>query len=53
MAVTAAEVRRVARKYLDPETMQLVAVGDGRRIKAVLEKYGPLAIYDEQGRLVP
>jgi predicted Zn-dependent peptidase len=53
MALKAAEVRRVARKYLNPETMQLVAVGDGNKIKAALEKYGPVEIYDDEGRSVP
>jgi predicted Zn-dependent peptidase len=53
MAVSAADVRRVARKYLNPETMQLVAVGDREKIKAALEKYGPVEVYDAEGRLVP
>jgi predicted Zn-dependent peptidase len=52
MAVTAADVRRVARKYLDPDHMQLVAVGDGSKIKAGLEKYGPVAVYDAAGQAV-
>ena len=50
MEVTATDVRRVARKYLDPMTMQLVAVGDGEKIKSVLEKYGPVAVYDQEGQ---
>jgi predicted Zn-dependent peptidase len=53
MEITAADVRRVARRYLNPETMQLVAVGDSANIKAALEKYGPVQVYDNQGRLVP
>jgi predicted Zn-dependent peptidase len=53
MAVTAEDVQRVARKYLDPDTMQLVAVGDGQKIKSVLEAYGPLEIYDSSGKLAP
>ena len=52
MAVTSEDVQRVARKYLDPDTMQLVAVGDGRKIKAILEKYGPLEVYDSGGQPV-
>jgi zinc protease len=46
MAVTTDDVQRVARKYLDPDTMQLVAVGDARKIQPILEKYGPLEVYD-------
>lgn len=51
MAVSADEVQRVARKYLDPEAMQLVAVGDAIRIKTALEKYGAVGVYDSDGRL--
>ena len=51
MAVTAEDVQRVARKYLDPEAMQLVAVGDGLKIHSVLESYGPLEAYDSSGKL--
>ena len=50
MAVTAADVRRVARKFLDPMTMQLVAVGDGEKIKSILEEYGPVEVYDQEGQ---
>jgi zinc protease len=53
MAIKAADVRRVARKYLDPDSMQLVAVGDGSKIKAGLEKYGRVEVYDDAGRPIP
>jgi zinc protease len=52
MAVTAEEVRRVARKYLDPEDMQVVAVGDAAKIKPLVEKYGPVRVYDASGKPV-
>jgi zinc protease len=51
-AMTSEDVQRVARKYLDPDTIQLVAVGDGRKIKPILEKYGPLEVYDSGGQPV-
>ena len=49
MAVTAGDVQRVARKYLNPDTLQLVAVGDAGQIKAALEKYGKVEIFDTNG----
>ncbi|PYS95056.1 MAG: hypothetical protein DMF50_10330 [Acidobacteria bacterium] len=52
MAVTADDVQRVARRYVDPESLQIVAVGDGGKIRAVMEKYGPVEVYDTEGRLV-
>ena len=50
MAVTAEDVQRVARKYVNPENIQLVAVGDVSKIKGPLEKYGPVEVYDGQGK---
>jgi predicted Zn-dependent peptidase len=52
MAVRAEDVQRVARKYLNPETLQLVAVGDATKIKTVLEKYGAVEVYNSNGALV-
>jgi zinc protease len=41
-AIKANDVQRVAKKYINPATMQVVAVGDAGKIKTVLEKYGPV-----------
>ncbi|MGH7767784.1 MAG: M16 family metallopeptidase [Candidatus Binatia bacterium] len=49
MAVSADEVQRVARKYYNLENLQLVAVGDSRKIKPALEKYGAVEVYDGAG----
>ncbi len=49
MAVSADDIQRVARKYLDPETLQLVAVGDASKIKAGMEKYGTVEVFDANG----
>jgi zinc protease len=51
-AVSADDVQRVARKYLNPETLQIVAVGDAGKIKPMLEKYGAVTVYDSNGGLV-
>jgi predicted Zn-dependent peptidase len=48
-AVTADDVARVAQKYLNPAAMQIVAVGDGSKIKTVMEKYGSVEVYDTDG----
>jgi zinc protease len=52
-AIQADDVQRVARKYVDPATMQVVAVGDASKIKPVLEKYGPVEIVDASGKTAP
>jgi predicted Zn-dependent peptidase len=52
MAVRADEVQRVARKYLSPDAMQLVAVGDASKLKSVLAQYGDVEVYDEAERPV-
>jgi len=51
MAVGVDEVQRVAKKYINPATMQVVAIGDAGKIKTVLEKYGPVEIVDETGKV--
>lgn len=50
--VTPEDVQRVARKYLDLGRMQIVAVGDARKIADSLRQFGPLEIFDSEGRPV-
>jgi zinc protease len=50
VAIKAEDVQRVAKKYINPATMQVVAVGDASKIKTVLEKYGPVEIVDASGK---
>lgn len=52
-AVTAADVRRVARKYFSTDTIQIVAVGDASKIRSVLEKFGKVTVFDSGGNLLP
>ena len=49
-AITAEQVQRVAKKYVDPDNIEIVAVGDAAKIKPVLEKFGPVEVYDTQGK---
>jgi predicted Zn-dependent peptidase len=51
-AITADDVQYTAVKYLNPEAMQVVAVGDGSKIKAVLDKFGPVEVFDTEGKPV-
>lgn len=51
MGVSGDDVQRVALKYINPEAIQIVAVGDASKIKSILEKYGALDIYDTKGAL--
>jgi zinc protease len=50
MAVTAADVQHVARKHINLDALQIVAVGDATRIKPALEKYGHVELYDTDGK---
>jgi zinc protease len=51
-AVTAEDVQRIAKKHLNLDTIQVVAVGNASQIKPILEKYGPVEVYDAQGKPV-
>jgi TonB family protein len=49
-AVTAADVTRVAAKYLDPEKLQIVGVGEAKAVLPAFERYGAVKLYDTQGK---
>jgi zinc protease len=49
MTTTAEQVKRVADKYLLPDDLQIAVVGDASKIKPVLEKFGPVEVYDTNG----
>jgi zinc protease len=51
-AITAADVQNAAKKYLDLEHLQVVAVGDATKAREVLAKYGKVELYDAEGKLV-
>jgi len=50
VAIKADDVQRVAKKYINPASMQVVAVGDASKIKTVLEKYGPVEMVDASSK---
>lgn len=52
MSVTPAQVQAMARKYLDPSRVNIVAVGDGKKVEDILKKFGPLEVYDTEGQKV-
>jgi len=49
-AVTADDVQRVARKYLDLAKLQIVAVGDAKQIADMLKQFGGVELYDTEGK---
>lgn len=53
MAVTAEQIQRVARKYIVPDDLQIVAVGDAAKLTPVLDKYGKVQVFDTDGQLKP
>ncbi len=49
-AITAEEAQRVARKYLDLDKLQIVAVGDAAKIAPILKQFGQVEIFDTEGK---
>jgi zinc protease len=52
MAITQDQVQAAAKKYLDPARLQIVAVGDGKKIGEGLKKFGKLEVFDTEGKPV-
>ncbi|MEJ2008520.1 MAG: pitrilysin family protein [Acidobacteriota bacterium] len=50
--VTPQVVQETARKYIDLDHLQVVCVGNGKAIKDALKKYGPLEVYDTNGKRI-
>jgi zinc protease len=51
-AVSAADAQAMAKKYLDPSRLQIVAVGNAEGVARTLRKLGPVEVYDAEGRQV-
>lgn len=52
MAVTAADVQRVAKSYVPLDNLQLIVVGDASKIRDVVSKFGPTEEYTTEGTRV-
>ncbi len=51
-AITADDVQRVARKYIDLDHLQIVAVGDAAKMREALAKFGTVEEFDSDGKPV-
>src|SRR5947199_9448464 len=51
-SITHDDVQRVARKYIDLNHLQIVAVGDASKTREVLTKFGSVEEYDSDGKPV-
>ncbi len=49
-AVTPEEAQRVARKYIDLGKLQIIVVGDSKKIADALKPFGKVEIYDTDGK---
>ena len=49
-AITAADAQVIAKKYLDPSRLQIVAVGNSEGVARALRKLGPVQVFDAEGR---
>ena len=50
--MTQAQVQAAARKYLDPSRLHIVAVGEPTKIADILKSFGPVEMYDADGKRV-
>jgi zinc protease len=51
-AITAADAQAMAKKYLDPSRLQIVAVGNSEGVGRALRKLGPVEVFDAEGKPV-
>jgi zinc protease len=52
MAISAADVQAMAKKYLAPARLQIIAVGNAEGVGRALRKLGAVEVYDVEGRRV-
>lgn len=51
-AVTSDDVRRVTRQYLEPDKLQIVAVGDAALLKSALKEWGDVEVEEAENAAV-
>ena len=51
VAVTVDDVKKAASKLIDSNNLVVCVVGDANKIKEDLALFGPVNVYDSQGRL--
>lgn len=52
LAVTPDQVQAAARKYIHPDQLTIVVAGDAAKIKSTLAAYGPLTVFNADGKVV-
>jgi hypothetical protein len=50
--VTTQQVQIAARKYLDAQRLQIIAVGDPARVSETLKKLGTVEMFDADGKRI-
>jgi predicted Zn-dependent peptidase len=48
--VDADAVQRMAKKYIDLDHLQIVVVGDAQQVREAVAKYGPVEVFDADGK---
>ncbi|MBN1448197.1 MAG: insulinase family protein [Bacteroidetes bacterium] len=53
LALTADDIQRTARKWLQPSRAAIVAAGRGNLLRNTLERFGPVELFDAEGGRIP
>lgn len=52
LKVTPEEVQKAARRYIHPDRLTIVVAGDAAKISPMLTPYGPLTVFNTDGKVV-